>query len=132
MRRLTLENPQSRFERFHVEYEEGAPDAALEVYDDASESILSENDSPHIRFGFSVNPYRGCLHGCAYCFARPSHEYLGFGAGTDFERKLVVERRAPALLEQAFERRSWRGELVVFSGNTDCYQPLEKELELTR
>jgi len=132
MRRLPLENPQNRFERHHVEYEEGAPDAALEVYDDASQSILSENDSPDIGFRFSVNPYRGCLHGCAYCYARPSHEYLGFGAGSDFERKLVVKRRAPELLAQAFDRRSWRGDLVVFSGNTDCYQPLEKSLELTR
>jgi DNA repair photolyase len=132
MRRLPLENPLNRFERQHVEYEEGAPDATLEVYDDASQSILSENDSPDIGFRYSVNPYRGCLHGCAYCYARPSHEYLGFGAGSDFERKLVVKRRAPELLAQAFDRKSWRGELVVFSGNTDCYQPLEKSLELTR
>ena len=132
MRRLPLENPHNRFERHHVEYEEGAPDATLEVYDDASQSILSENDSPDIGFRYGVNPYRGCLHGCAYCYARPTHEYLGFGAGSDFERKLVVKRRAPELLAVAFERRSWRGELVVFSGNTDCYQPLEKSLELTR
>ncbi len=134
MRKLPLENPASRFERYQVEYDEGeAPEnVALEVYDDASQSILSENDSPDIGFRFSVNPYRGCLHGCAYCYARPSHEYLGFGAGSDFERKLVVKRRAAALLEQAFDRRSWKGELVVFSGNTDCYQPLEKSLELTR
>ncbi|HEX5101223.1 MAG TPA: PA0069 family radical SAM protein [Polyangiaceae bacterium] len=132
MRRLPLENPLNRFERHHVEYEEGAPDATLEVYDDASQSILSENDSPDIGFRFSVNPDRGCLHGCAYCYARPSHEYLGFGSGSDFERKLVVKRRAPELLAQAFDKKSWRGELVVFSGNTDCYQPLEKSLELTR
>lgn len=132
VRRLPLENPHSRFERYHVEYEEGAPPAALEIHEDASQSILSENDSPDIGFRFSVNPYRGCLHGCAYCYARPSHEYLGFGAGSDFERKLAVKRRAPELLAQAFDKRSWRGELVVFSGNTDCYQPLEKALELTR
>jgi len=132
MRRLPLENPHNRFERHHVEYDEGAPDATLEVYDDSSQSILSENDSPDIGFRFSVNPYRGCLHGCAYCYARPSHEYLGFGSGSDFERKLVVKRRAPELLAQAFDKKSWRGELVVFSGNTDCYQPLEKSLELTR
>jgi DNA repair photolyase len=132
MRRLPLENPQNRFERHHVEYEDGAPEATLDVYEDASQSILSENDSPDIGFRFSVNPYRGCLHGCAYCYARPSHEYLGFGAGSDFERKLVVKRRAAELLAQAFDKKSWRGELVVFSGNTDCYQPLEKSLELTR
>jgi DNA repair photolyase len=132
VRHLPLENPANRFERRRVEYEEGAPEAALEIYDDASQSILSENDSPDLGFRYSVNPYRGCLHGCAYCYARPSHEYLGFGAGSDFERKLVVKRRAAELLAQAFERRSWRGDLVVFSGNTDCYQPLEKSLELTR
>jgi DNA repair photolyase len=132
IRRLPLENPASRFERFRVEYDEGASAASLDIYDDQSHTILSENDSPDLGFRFSVNPYRGCLHGCAYCYARPSHEYLGFGAGSDFERKLVVKRRAPELLAQAFERRSWTGELVLFSGNTDCYQPLEKELELTR
>jgi DNA repair photolyase len=132
IRRLPLENPASRFERFRVEYEEGAPPAALDIYDDHSHTILSENDSPDLGFRFSVNPYRGCLHGCAYCYARPSHEYLGFGAGSDFERKLVVKRRAAELLAEAFDRKSWTGELVLFSGNTDCYQPLEKELELTR
>jgi DNA repair photolyase len=72
------------------------------------------------------------LHGCAYCYARPTHEYLGFGAGSDFERKLVVKRRAPELLRQTFDKKSWQGELVVFSGNTDCYQPIEQKLELTR
>jgi DNA repair photolyase len=132
VRRLLLENPASRFERFRVEYEEGAPPASLDIYEDQSHTILSENDSPDLGFRFSVNPYRGCLHGCAYCYARPSHEYLGFGAGSDFERKLVVKRRAPELLAKAFDKKSWTGELVVFSGNTDCYQPLEKELELTR
>jgi DNA repair photolyase len=132
VRSLPLKNPQSRFERFRVEYSEGTPEAALELYDDQSQSILSENDSPDLGFRFSVNPYRGCLHGCAYCYARPTHEYLGFGAGSDFERKIVVKRRAPELLEQAFRRASWQGELVVFSGNTDCYQPLEHQLELTR
>ncbi|HEY3494868.1 MAG TPA: PA0069 family radical SAM protein [Polyangiaceae bacterium] len=115
-----------------MEYAEGEPDARLELYDDQSRSILSENDSPDLGFRFSVNPYRGCLHGCAYCYARPTHEYLGFGAGSDFERKILVKRRAPELLEQAFSKKSWQGELVVFSGNTDCYQPLERELELTR
>lgn len=289
LRRLPLSNPNSRFERFSVEYDPGeAPEEGVDLYDDQSKSVLSENDSPDLGFRFSVNPYRGCGHGCSYCaggdtpilmadgrtkplaelcvgdriygtvrrgqdrhyaltevldhwsvvkpayrvtlddgttlvtsgdhrllsqrgwkyvmraenglashsqlttndrllgadtrdrpppdgqlmnpsaslkvesvaavgsmstlfdittgtgdfiangivnhncYARPSHEYLGFGAGTDFERKLMVKRRAPELLREAFEKRSWRGELVVFSGNTDCYQPLEKTLELTR
>ncbi len=283
MRRLPLQNPNSRFERFVVEYDPGeAPEEGLELYDDQSKSILSENDSPDLGFRFSVNPYRGCGHGCSYCaegatailmadgrtkplaelrvgeriygtavdgdrryytttevldhwsivkpayrmslddgttlvtsgdhrlltrtgwrhvanigarphlvegsallgtpgppsslletvdagrtryvasirsagsamklfdittgtgdfiangivshncYARPTHEYLGFGAGTDFERKLMVKRHAPELLREAFEKRSWRGELILFSGNTDCYQPLESKLGLTR
>jgi DNA repair photolyase len=132
VRRLELSNPRNRFERFRVEYAEEAPEAPLELYDDLSKSILSENESPDLGFRFSLNPYRGCLHGCAYCYARPTHEYLGFGAGSDFERKLVVKRRAPVLLREVFDKKSWQGELVVFSGNTDCYQPIEQKLELTR
>lgn len=108
------------------------PPTELEVYEDLSRSILSENDSPDIGFRWSVNPYRGCFHACAYCYARPTHEYLGLGAGTDFERKIFVKARAPELLEDAFRRRSWKGEVVVFSGVTDCYQPLEAAWKLTR
>lgn len=108
------------------------PPVDLEVYEDRSTSVLSRNDSPDLGFRWSVNPYRGCFHGCSYCYARPTHEYLGFGAGSDFERKIVVKPRAPVLLEQAFRRPSWRGELVVFSGVTDCYQPLEAAWQLTR
>ena len=109
-----------------------SPVAELEIYEDQSKSILSRNDSPDIGFRWSVNPYRGCFHACAYCYARPTHEYFGFGAGTDFERKIFVKRRAPVLLEQAFRRLSWSGERVVFSGVTDCYQPLEAAWKLTR
>src|SRR3989338_2803363 len=108
------------------------PSAALEIYEDQSQSILSHNNSPDIGFRWSVNPYRGCFHACAYCYARPTHEYFGFGAGTDFERKIFVKRHAPALLEQAFRKRSWQGEQVVFSGVTDCYQPLEAAWKLTQ
>jgi DNA repair photolyase len=133
LRRLSSENPENRWERARVEYDEGeGREQGLEVFSDESQSVLSENDSPDVPFRYSVNPYRGCAHGCAYCYARPSHEYLGFGSGTDFERRLVVKPKAAELLKQAFDRRSWTGELVVFSGNTDCYQPLEAELELTR
>jgi DNA repair photolyase len=102
------------------------------MFEDASREILSRNDSPDLSFRWSVNPYRGCFHACAYCYARPTHEYWGFGAGTDFESKIVVKRQAAALLRQAFQRPSWKGELIVFSGNTDCYQPMEASLELTR
>ena len=109
-----------------------APIAELQIYEDESKSILSHNDSPDIGFSYSVNPYRGCFHACSYCFARPTHEYFGFGAGTDFERKIFVKRKAPALLEQAFRKQSWRGDTVVFSGVTDCYQPLEAAWKLTQ
>ncbi len=133
LRSLPQQNPRNRWEQLSRDYECGeAPRVSLQVFEDDSQSVISKNDSPDIPFRYSLNPYRGCAHGCAYCYARPSHEYLGFGSGTDFERKLVAKPRAPELLRAAFERRSWQGELLVMSGNTDCYQPLEAELELTR
>jgi DNA repair photolyase len=108
------------------------PLARVSVYEDATREVLSHNDSPDIPFRHSVNPYRGCNHGCAYCYARPTHEYLGFGAGTDFDTRIAVKVRAPELLARAFDKPSWKGELVVFSGVTDCYQPLEASYRLTR
>jgi DNA repair photolyase len=131
MRRV-IDNPPSRYQASATVYEFDPPTAELRVYEDDTQEILSRNDSPDLGFRWSVNPYRGCFHGCAYCYARPSHEYLGFGAGTDFERRLLAKPRAPELLEEAFRSRSWEGELVMFSGNTDCYQPLEIQLELVR
>jgi DNA repair photolyase len=125
-------NPPNPYLTEHRDLLGEPPVAELEVYEDRSQSILSRNDSPDLRFRWSVNPYRGCFHACAYCYARPTHEYFGFGAGTDFERKIFVKRLAPALLEKAFRRPSWRGERVVFSGVTDCYQPLEASWKLTR
>lgn len=127
-----LSNPPNPWSSTEVEYFEEVPPARLEVFLDHTRQILAQNDSPDIGFRFSVNPYRGCYHGCAYCYARPTHEYLSFGAGTDFERKIVVKPEAPALLREAFERPAWQGELVVFSGVTDCYQPLEASYRLTR
>ncbi len=128
-----LWNPPNPLETNHIELEEEErPPADLEVYEDASRSVLSHNDSPDIGFRWSVNPYRGCFHACAYCYARPSHEYLGLGAGTDFERKIFVKPEAAALLDKAFRKRTWKRELVVFSGVTDCYQPLEAAWGLTR
>ena len=130
---LPVSNPQNRFVATNLEYDEGeAPGAEIEVHEDQSKSILATNDSPDVGFRWSVNPYRGCLHGCSYCFARPTHEYLSFGAGSDFERKIVMKPRAPELLREAFDKKSWKGELVVFSGITDCYQPLESKMKLTR
>lgn len=125
-------NPPNPYLTEHHELLGEPPAAALEIYEDHSQSILSHNDSPDIGFRWSVNPYRGCFHGCLYCYARPTHEYFGLGAGTDFERKIIVKPRAPELLEAAFRRLSWKGERVVFSGVTDCYQPLEAAYRLTR
>jgi DNA repair photolyase len=124
-------NPPSRFESVQVEWED-APPATLKLYEDHTQTVLSRNLSPDIPFEYSLNPYRGCFHACAYCYARSSHEYLGFGAGTDFDRKIVVKRRAPQLLEARFLRPSWVGDLICFSGNTDCYQPIEQRLGITR
>ena len=128
-----IANPKNRFAQLEVVYEDGQqPDAALEVYEDDSRSIVAKNDSPDLGFNFSVNPYRGCYHGCAYCYARPTHEYLSMGAGTDFDRKLLVKPKAKALLQAFFDKPSWTGELIMFSGVTDCYQPLEAQYQLTR
>ncbi len=112
--------------------EEDNPGAPIEVYEDHSRTILSSNDSPDIGFTWSLNPYRGCFHGCKYCYARPTHEYLSLGAGSDFERKILVKPKAAELLREAFEKKSWKGERIIFSGITDCYQPLEAKMELTR
>ncbi len=127
-----ISNPPNRFEPLQRETLEPAARARTQLFEDTTHQILSRNDSPDLPFKWSVNPYRGCFHACAYCYARPSHEYWGFGAGTDFESKIVLKRRAAILLRQAFEKPSWKGELVVFSGNTDCYQPIESTLGLTR
>jgi DNA repair photolyase len=127
-----VSNPPNPWLSTEVEYLEEIPEAKLEVYEDHTREILASNDSPDVGFSWSVNPYRGCFHGCSYCYARPTHEYLGLGAGTDFDRKITVKPEAPRLLEEAFERPSWKGELIVFSGVTDCYQPLEASYRLTR
>jgi DNA repair photolyase len=132
MKPVPLSNPPNPWASTEVEYLEGAPEVRLEVYEDHTRQILARNDSPDVGFTWSVNPYRGCFHACAYCYARPSHEYLSWGAGTDFDRKIVVKPQAPTLLRAAFARRTWKKETVVFSGVTDCYQPLEASYRLTR
>ncbi len=99
---------------------------------DSSQSIVAENDSPDIPFRYSVNPYRGCAHGCSYCYARPTHEYLGLSAGLDFETKVLVKHRAPELLRNWLARPKYRAESIAFSGVTDCYQPAERNYRLTR
>jgi DNA repair photolyase len=133
VRPVPIANPPNPWASTAVEYlEELPPDIRLEVYEDHSKEILAKNNSPDVPFTYSVNPYRGCFHGCAYCYARPSHEYLSFGAGTDFERRIVVKPHAPQLLDKALRRKSWRKEAIAFSGVTDCYQPLEASYRLTR
>src|SRR5436305_996376 len=98
-----------------------------EYLPDESQSIVAENDSPDVGFRYSVNPYRGCSHGCSYCYARPTHEYLGFNAGLDFETKIMVKEDAPELFRAFLSRESWRGHPIAMSGVTDCYQPAERE-----
>ena len=115
-----------------MDWEGEPPPAELKVYEERAKSALAKNDSWDVGFRWSLNPYRGCYHGCAYCYARPSHQYLGFGAGTDFERRIVVKTNVPELLRETLGRRSWKGETIAFSGNTDCYQPLEAAYRLTR
>lgn len=131
-------NPANRFERLHIEEDPAALDeeelrqVPTTYFVDHTKSVLARNDSPDTGFTFSINPYRGCEHGCIYCYARPSHEFLGFSAGLDFETKILVKENAPELLSQAFQKSSWEPQVVALSGNTDPYQPLERRLELTR
>ena len=134
MKPRDVSNPLNRFRDLAVAYDEGEgpPPAKVTLLEDSSRTVLSRNDSPDLSFRWSCNPYRGCLHACSYCYARPTHEYLDLGAGTDFDTKIVVKRDAPELLRAAFDKPSWAGELVMFSGVTDCYQAIEKDLEITK
>jgi DNA repair photolyase len=136
-------NPANRFEghRLHVlgehldECAALAPDGTrvvTTVYEDTSREVLNKVVSPDIDFKWTVNAYRGCEHGCIYCYARPTHEYLGMSCGLDFETKIFIKPRAPELLAKALTRRSWKRELIAISGVTDPYQPIERRYELTR
>ncbi|HYD48949.1 MAG TPA: PA0069 family radical SAM protein [Terriglobales bacterium] len=133
-KRGTGANPENRYERLHVSYDptDEDPPLATELYRDSSKTILAENDSPDVGFRFSLNPYRGCEHGCIYCYARPSHEYLSFSAGLDFERRILVKHDAAQLLRKTFHSAKWQPQVVALSGNTDCYQPVERRLGITR
>jgi DNA repair photolyase len=130
-------NPKNRFET--IERVPEPADSGEEVsspdtrfFPDGSRSIIAFNDSPDVGFDASVNPYRGCEHGCVYCYARPTHEYLGFSSGLDFETKIMVKEDAPELLRRQFSSPKWRAQLLALSGVTDCYQPVEKVKEITR
>ncbi len=136
--RGSVSNPPNRFEalRYAPSDEEAAAQAErnpeTRLLPDPSRTIVATNQSPDVGFDASVNPYRGCEHACSYCYARPSHEYLGFSAGLDFETRILVKERAPELLRQRLLTKSWKPQVVALSGVTDPYQPAERRLELTR
>ena len=131
-------NPSGRFERLAFVQEPGdepdddRPALPTELFSDTSKSILAFNDSPDVPMDASVNPYRGCEHGCIYCYARPYHEYLGLSAGADFESKIFVKEDAAALLREALAAKSWTPQVIGLSGVTDPYQPVERKLRVTR
>src|SRR5438067_972760 len=132
-------NPQNRFERIEYVHDEDAHDddepsplPRTIFLRDPTRTILAHNDSPDVGFDTSINPYRGCEHGCIYCFARPSHEYLGFSAGLEFETKILVKEDAPELLREELMSKKYTPRLIAISGVTDPYQPIERKLEITR
>lgn len=130
-------NPPNRFERLRLEPDpdcppEERPNPRTQFFYDTTESLLTKNDSPDVGFTYGLNAYRGCEHGCAYCFARPYHEYLGWSSGLDFESKILVKLRAPELLRAELSAPKWRAEPIAMSGVTDCYQPAERQFRLTR
>ncbi len=130
-------NPANRFEPLHLErdadWDPDRDDAPkTQFYKDDSSSVITYNSSPDVGFDASLNPYRGCEHGCVYCYARPTHEYLGLSAGLDFESRIMVKEKAPQLLRAELTSRKWRPQTIALSGVTDPYQPVEKRLGLTR
>ncbi|HKO88269.1 MAG TPA: PA0069 family radical SAM protein [Burkholderiales bacterium] len=136
--RGAVSNPQGRFEKLgrvtdedaYWEPDEDAPETEIKRI--AAKGIISQNESPDVSFNQSINPYQGCEHGCIYCFARPSHSYLGLSPGLDFETKIFAKTNAAALLRQELSKPSYRCETIVIGANTDPYQPIERELKITR
>ena len=134
--RGATDNPSNRFDRLvyepdaeSLEEERSLPDTQL--FRDASRSLITHNDSPDVGFDSSINPYRGCEHGCIYCYARPTHEYLGLSAGLDFETRIFAKMEAPNLLRQELASSRWKPPTLAISGVTDPYQPVERRLQLT-
>ncbi|HEY0349486.1 MAG TPA: radical SAM protein [Pyrinomonadaceae bacterium] len=128
-----VDNPPNPWLTESIEWIGEPPRAKIEVFEETeTRTIISRNDSPDVAFDYSINCYRGCIHGCTYCFSRPTHEYLDFGAGTDFERKIVVKVRAAELLRKELMKASWKGDEIVFSFTSDPYVPLEANYKLTR
>ena len=134
--RGSAENPANRFEKIDFEPSEEEISQGISpktvFYKDSTKSIITYNDSPDVGFNAGINPYRGCEHGCIYCYARPTHEFLGFSLGLDFETKIFVKEDAPVLLRKELSSRKYKPETIAMSGNTDCYQPAERRFELTR
>lgn len=128
-----IENPPNPWLTHSIDWLGEPPAAKIEIFEETeTRSIISRNDSPDVAFDYSINCYRGCVHGCTYCFSRPTHEYLGYGAGTDFERKIIAKVRAPELLRHELFKPSWKGDEIVFSFTSDPYIPLEANYKLTR
>ena len=132
-------NPANRFlnQSITVQHIEGIDEPVYvrnqtSFFRETPKNIISRNNSPDIPFEFSINPYQGCEHGCAYCYARNSHEYWGYSPGIDFETKIIVKPEAPQLLKKLFLSGKWKPAQITLSGNTDCYQPIEKKLKITR
>jgi DNA repair photolyase len=130
-------NPPTRFESITFERDadwnpENDPLPRTQFLKDKSDTIITRNDSPDVGFEFTVNPYRGCEHGCVYCYARQTHEYLGFSSGLDFETKIMVKERAAELLRKELSSPKWKPQPLGMSGVTDCYQPIERKLKITR
>src|SRR6202158_939752 len=135
--RGAVDNPATRFEKVQLEPDaDWNPDEDVlpctQFLVDHSQTAITYNDSPDIPFTASLNPYRGCEHGCIYCYARPTHEFLGFSAGLDFESKIMVKKDAPELLRAELMSPKWQPQVMFMSGVTDCYQPVEAKLKLTR
>lgn len=135
--RGAAENPANRFDRIVFEPDpewDSLQDASpkTQFFKDHTRSFITYNDSPDVGFSAGINPYRGCEHGCVYCYARPSHEYFGLSAGLDFETKIFVKENAPQLLRKELSAASYKPQVIALSGNTDCYQPVERRLKLTR
>jgi DNA repair photolyase len=135
--RGAAENPPNRFEKIVLEPDaDWNPDDDVlprtQFFKDHSQTVIARNDSPDVGFQASLNPYRGCEHGCIYCYARPTHEFLGFSAGLDFESKIMVKADAPELLRNELSSPKWQPQVIFMSGVTDCYQPVERKLKLTR
>lgn len=132
--RGTDSNPANRFEATELTYDPDAERVSprTQIIRDASKTIISYNDSPDVGFAAGINPYRGCEHGCVYCYARPFHEYLSFSAGLDFETKIIAKYDAAKLLRHELASPKWRPQVLAMSGVTDCYQPIERDLKITR